>query len=432
MSNESRQKSGAAARYIHSEVEVALKKGGLFSALLGLCAGTIAFFLVYSGAARGLELPVIFAYIGGACSIAIYFMARYGFLENRAMIFAVFLPFVSIPTFFFMTAHFFLQVGAAAYITGPFSYLYFHMIIMTGFLFDPLLSIMSGVVSGAGYMFSYYLARSVLLTISVADPILRQDLVDFQIYALKAFMMIFGGVIVAVLSFNTKRLILKIFSEETEKNRISKLFGQFVSEDVKDRIIGEKLSVIGEKKKVAVLFSDIRGFTTFSEKSSPEEIVRKLNEYFDRMVYCVESNGGVVDKFIGDAIMAVFGGVRDIENPCDSALTAARAMRAELASLNAKWALAGITGFETGIGLHYGEVLQGTIGSSGRKDFTVIGDTVNTASRVEGLTKDYKFKVIMTEVFWNLLSERLRPGHERIGAVKVKGRTAEVGIFGVE
>lgn len=432
MADNSQRNLETISKYIHSEVESVLKKGGIFSALLGLCASAMTFFLIVTGAAVGLEIPTVFACVAGSYSIVIYFLARLRYLESRAMIFAVFLPFICLPTIFFITSHYMLPLGVAAYITGPFSYLYFHLIIMTGFLFDPPLSIVSGLLSGAGYLFSFYLARKGLLAISTPDPILMQDLSDFQIYFLKAFLMLFAGIMVALLSYNTKKLILRIFSEETDKARINKLFGQFVSEDVKNRIVDEKLSVVGEKKNVAVLFSDIRGFTAFSERTSPEEIVKRLNEYFDRMVYCIESNGGVVDKFIGDAIMAVFGGVRELEGPCVSAIGAARMMRAELSALNSRWAASGAESFENGIGLHYGEVLQGTIGSAGRKDFTVIGDTVNTASRMEGLTKDHGHRIIMTEEFYERLPENLRSGLVKVGGVKVKGKASEKIIFGTD
>ena len=102
-----------------------------------------------------------------------------------------------------------------------------------------------------------------------------------------------------------------------------RVFGQFVSTEVRDKIIAEKNRLVGERREVAVLFSDIRRFTAYSEANEPEQIVRQLNEYFERMVRCISAEGGTVDKFFGDAVMAVFGGLVDLENECDAALRAA-------------------------------------------------------------------------------------------------------------
>lgn len=116
---------------------------------------------------------------------------------------------------------------------------------------------------------------------------------------------------------------------------VSRLFGQFVSSEVKDKILAQAGTLVqGEKRTVAILFCDIRGFTSFSEKVSPEHVVEYLNEYLDAMVRAINWAGGTIDKFIGDAVMAVFGGVMPLQKPCDAALAAALLMRAALNELN--------------------------------------------------------------------------------------------------
>lgn len=241
--------------------------------------------------------------------------------------------------------------------------------------------------------------------------------------------MVFSGFLVGVLGDHTKRLFGRIMSEENEKRSISRLFGQFVSPEVKDKIISEKAGLIGEKKSVAVLFSDVRAFTTFSEATAPEVVVQRLNEYFDAMVRSITSNGGVVDKFIGDAVMAVFGGVLPNQQPCESALSAAFEMRRSLQALNAKWNAAGVAAFDNGIGIHYGVVLQGAIGSADRKDFTIIGDTVNTASRVEGLCKEFGRPILLTGAVYGLLSPEGRAKCSPLGESSVKGKLETVEVF---
>jgi len=149
------------------------------------------------------------------------------------------------------------------------------------------------------------------------------------------------------------------------------------------------------------------------------------------MVEAVAKSGGVVDKFIGDAVMAVFGGVLPLVDPCAAALEAARQMRARLATLNASWREAGLEPLDNGIGLHAGEVLMGAIGSRRRKNFTVIGDVVNTAARVEGLTRQLPEPILLTGAVWQHLSDEQRRGCVPRGSHKVKGRVAEVEIYGV-
>lgn len=129
--------------------------------------------------------------------------------------------------------------------------------------------------------------------------------------------------------------------------------------------------------------------------------------------------------------MAVFGGVLDLPSPAAAALDAARQMRRSLRQLNAAWTSRGIEPFEHGIGLHFGEVLQGTIGSAARKEFTVIGDAVNTASRLEGLTKEQGFPILVSAAFVQALPRERRAECVRLGPVRLKGKQQEVEVFGV-
>ena len=179
-----------------------------------------------------------------------------------------------------------------------------------------------------------------------------------------------------------------------------------------------------------MLFADIRNFTAYSERCEPEQIVQQLNAYFEQMVRCIAAEQGTVDKFIGDAVMAVFGGLVDVDNPCDSALRAAQAMRKSLLELNAGWAGQGLRTFENGIGLHYGPVLQGPIGSSARKEFTIIGDTVNISARLESLTKEYDQKVLCSSAFAHRLSPNAREQLVDLGEVRVRGRETDLGLLG--
>jgi len=182
--------------------------------------------------------------------------------------------------------------------------------------------------------------------------------------------------------------------------------------------------------EVVVLFSDLRGFSTFAERRDPAEVVERLNAYFERMVDAINKEGGVVDKFIGDAIMAIFGGLKQLDNPCEAAVRAAVGMREALTELNASWAKEGLEPFDNGVGIHVGEVLQGPIGSRDRKQFTAIGDAVNSAARLEGLTKTNDQPILITDAVHAALPEELQRQFAPLGEVKVKGKRDSLAIFG--
>ncbi len=188
----------------------------------------------------------------------------------------------------------------------------------------------------------------------------------------------------------------------------------------------ELTNLRGERRRVAVLFSDLRGFTSFSEGKEPAVVVDRLNQYFDRMVDAISRNGGTVDKFIGDAVMATFGGLIPVDNPAVAALNASLAMRAELKTLNEEWGKQGLSPLDNGIGVHFGDVLQGPIGSSTRKEFTVIGDVVNTASRLESVTKELGCPVVFSAVAREHLPEAQRATLTPLGDIKLKGKAEAV------
>jgi class 3 adenylate cyclase len=417
-------------KHLAAEARDAVVKGGLVSALLGFLSGAILLALLLAGAVDNLTSPVVFALSAGAYSLLLFFVAKTGRLEG-GLLYLLILPFVMLPTFFFILTHFELPSGAASYITGPISYLYFHLIFMTAFLFDARLSILAGIVSAIGYEFSYSLAVIGLSRISVADPILRQDLTAAPIYLFKGVMMVFAGFLVAAMSGTVRRLIERTVREAHQKDRISRLFGQYVSQEVKDRIVSEKSELVGERRNVVILFSDLRGFSSFSEGREAEAIVALLNRYFDAMVGCISAHGGTVDKFMGDAVMAVFGGLVPLRNPAEAAAAAALAMRAKLAELNADLTASGLAPLENGIGLHYGEVLQGPIGSQERKEFTVIGDAVNVASRLESLTRDSGHRILLSEAVRERLPVALAARTVAVGPTKLKGKQAEVNVFAI-
>ena len=212
---------------------------------------------------------------------------------------------------------------------------------------------------------------------------------------------------------------------------MKRLFARYVSKDVFDQLMSDpsKAGLGGQRRTMTVLFSDIRGFTTFSEQGEPEEIVQQLNEYFSRMVHVVFEHRGTLDKFVGDAVMALFGAPLDDPDHAEHAVQAALAMLKELEELNRGWAAEGRPTLAIGVGVNTGDMVAGNIGSESIMSYTVIGDAVNLGSRLESLNKQYGTSVIISDA----TRERLQGRYDirALGDVVVKGKSQPVAIFEV-
>jgi class 3 adenylate cyclase len=223
-----------------------------------------------------------------------------------------------------------------------------------------------------------------------------------------------------------------------QRDFIKETFGRYVARDVVDVILAGRVELGGERRTATVLFSDIRGFTRLSENMSPEEVVEFLNEYLDAMVDCVIAERGMLDKFIGDAVMAVFG-VPISDGRAEDAARAARAalsMSARLDEMNARRAARSLLPIDIGIGIHTGELVAGNIGSKKRMEYTVIGDSVNLASRLESMTKELHHRVVVSEATADLLmsdeSVMRQMNLLSVGRLAVRGREHDVGVYALQ
>lgn len=214
-----------------------------------------------------------------------------------------------------------------------------------------------------------------------------------------------------------------------EKEFIKDTLGRIVDPAVRDHLLRGKITLGGEIRDAVILFSDIRSFTTLSESMHPGEIVVLLNAYFSRMAACVTRAGGVVNKYLGDGMMALFGVPRQIEYPADRALECASQMQHELEALNTERGALGLQPIEAGIGLHGGKVLAGNIGSAERLEYTVIGDAVNAASRMEGLTKEFGARIVFSEEILRRLDTPEKFPRRFLGRAHVKGRSESLAVF---
>jgi adenylate cyclase len=214
-----------------------------------------------------------------------------------------------------------------------------------------------------------------------------------------------------------------------ERNRIRDIFGRYVSREIREAILMNKVSMKGEKKDVTILFMDIRNFTDLSEKMRPEELIDFLNRYFSYMVDAIIKRGGVIDKFIGDAIMAIFGApIAHDDDPLRAVLCAADLIK-QLEQFNQENVRLGQQPIFIGIGIHTGEVVAGNIGSSERMEYTVVGDTVNVASRIESLTKKYHTGIIISDTTYKKVMNREDLKLRELDSVRVKGRSRPIVLY---
>jgi adenylate cyclase len=214
-----------------------------------------------------------------------------------------------------------------------------------------------------------------------------------------------------------------------ERENLKVSFGKFVDKELTEMAMTGELALGGERKEVAVFFSDIRGFTAMSEKLRPEEVVEFLNGYFTRMVRCVNETDGRVDKYIGDALMAVWGAFRPHGNEAENAVNAALRMRDELIDFNRGRGSARKPLIHMGAGINLGQVVAGQIGSEEKLEYTVIGDTVNLASRTEMLTKHFGVDILIT----NHVLERVKGLYRvaKMDEMRVKGKSKPIHVFAV-
>lgn len=229
-----------------------------------------------------------------------------------------------------------------------------------------------------------------------------------------------------ILSY-TSITIYRFTSEEQEKKAIRGMFQRYVSSSVVDALLDDpaKIKLGGERKRLSVFFSDIRGFTAMSEKIPPEEVVNILNEYLTEMIEIIFEYNGTLDKFIGDAVMAVWGAPVEQENHAELAVRAAWAMREKVFELREKWAKEGKRQIGVGMGINTGDVVAGNMGSDQFADYTVIGDNVNLAARLEENAR--AGQLIISESTYEIVKDIVEV--KTLDPLKVKGKEKPIPVY---
>ncbi len=273
---------------------------------------------------------------------------------------------------------------------------------------------------------------------AVAMPILAvtfYTIIAFAIFWLWSVQIALAWPLLSYGALNFGGVIMRWREEQRGRQQIKQVFSQMLSPEVMSHLLDhpENIKMGGSKRAVTVLFSDIRDYTKFSEGLEEQELVRQLNIYFERMVNCVKECGGTLHKFIGDAIMSVWGDIASVskgaEKDAQNAVRSALMMRRRLRELNEERRSLNQTPLRIGIGLNHGDVLVGLIGASSRSEFTVMGDAVNTASRLEGMTKEFKTDLAVSESVRHLIGDGFLC--RRLGLIVLKGKTKPTVVYEV-
>jgi adenylate cyclase len=243
-------------------------------------------------------------------------------------------------------------------------------------------------------------------------------------HAARSLILLICGMLAGAVGHQLRRQFEASIKAATARDRITNLFGQHVSPQVVERLMAEGAKTDSDIRRVAVMFVDFRSFTAGARTRTPQEVVERLDGAFAVLVDILDRHGGIVNKFLGDGFLALFGAPLEAPDPAHRAVAAAREMLEANARVNeaTSWPL------RIGIGIHLGEVVAGNIGSPRRKEYTVIGDTVNFASRLEALNKDFNSQFLISEAVRDALGEACRDAVS-LGEVEVRGYERPMAVW---
>lgn len=299
-------------------------------------------------------------------------------------------------------------------------FLYFLIVVVSALRLNFGLCLLTGAVAAVEYLLLWRFGVSIYHGPPV-DPLLAANFP----HVLKAITLLVGGLAAGIVTLQIRNRARKTLQLVAERNHVTTMFGRYVSPAVVDRLLQQRTELGGELRDVCVMFLDIRNFTRFAQDRTPQEVVNYLNLLFSFMIDIVNQHGGIINKFLGDGFMAVFGAPLSDGHERENAVKAAMEM---VAGLAAAVAAGRLPETRVGVGIHYGPALTGSIGSARRKEYTIIGDTVNLASRIEQLTKEFGAQVLVSSSVIEAVTTLGLPVHS-LGPVAVRGRSGQLEVF---
>lgn len=335
---------------------------------------------------------------------------------------------ISLSVYFSRYAH---EASLVSLATSANFLMFFPIILVSIRRHDPVNTLYTGLLAGAAYlgMIGTMLAEdsfgSVLRTAD-ARFVLVNDLPNELV---KVFALAVTGFIGFAAARNAQRLMDRAVKEQEDKDHLRTMFGKYVSEELVEKIMDKGIALDGERREVTVMFIDIKDFTGLAESAHPRTLIMILNEFFSICIKAIVANGGFIDKFIGDAVMVVFGAPDQDERHRDSALACALELERELGAMHdfvshidVDW------DFGFGIGINTGEAIVGNIGTEQRLEYTALGDMVNTAARIEQLTRDTGDVILLGEKSVSPAMEGVLRGPI---SCQVKGKADPITVYAI-
>ncbi|WP_253675039.1 adenylate/guanylate cyclase domain-containing protein [Legionella micdadei] len=325
--------------------------------------------------------------------VACHYIKHKKMMPNKLRYFNAFVE-VSNPT---LAIIFFSNYQTPAYVLlMPPVLIYFLFIILCALTLNEWICRFSGLVAALEYgTVSYY-----ILHFTDTSGIDR-FLIERHTFAARVALLLIGGVVTGFITSQIKKRLQEAFDAQKERDRIESIFGQHVSPEVVSKLLSKDANA-SEYIPVCIMFLDIRNFTHFTEQNDPSTVVKYLNNFFQYTVEIIHENKGIINKFLGDGFMAVFGAPissgNDVANAVKAALTIIKRREEEVKKGN-------IPDMKLGIGLHFGYAVTGTIGTKRRLEYTIVGDVVNSAAHIEQLNKTYNTSVLISEDAINKLPE---------------------------
>lgn len=310
-----------------------------------------------------------------------------------------------------------------AYLPAPFVFdtwpalLYFLFILLSTLRLDFALSAFTGAVAAVEFFVLAYLTL---------HPVLRAEDPNFTIayHLTRSAVLLAAGVLAGFVGVTLKGHFERALAAATARDRVTNLFGQHVSPPVVERLLADPAASFSEMRRVCVMFVDIRAFTAAARSRTPTEVVARLDAVFEILVDIIDRRNGVVNKFLGDGLLAIFGAPIEDPRGAENAVQAAREMLSAIDTSNvgSDWPI------RLGVGVHIGEAVAGTVGSPRRKEYTVIGDTVNLASRLESLNKEVGSQILVSDAVREAAGEAIGDA-QPLGAVAVRGYAVPVVVW---
>jgi len=325
---------------------------------------------------------------------------------------------ISIPSVLLIVLSF--NIPNHALLSSPFVWFYFVVIILSTLSLDFWMSLFTGFTAAVEYMIIVLFLSETFRNIGdysiISDPFF---------YFSRSVLLAVSGLASGFVAYRLRQRIYKTYITILETNRIVNLFDQQVSKEIVEELVSNYDQLSSKRKYVCIMFLDIRDFTSFAEKKTPEEIIIYQNQIFSFMIEIITKHHGIINQFLGDGYMATFGAPISIGNNCLNAVNAAIEI---IETVNEKSKNEEIPPTKIGIGLHAGEVVAGNVGTSIRKQYSISGNTVILASRIEGLTKEYGAQLLVSkEVLDDLDGIDLK--NEFKGSVILKGREKPIDIY---